>query len=311
MLFRKKCLNCEHEFSTYTSTSKFCCSYCYFKYTYGEHSTVDKNRTLVKVQCAECNKIEYVRPSRAKKYVCCSVECIGKYNKKRFSQKVQLICPICGEIYECKQSKIKNHRTCGKSICRKKWLNVSRQGNNNPNYVTEEDVLKKMATSAMDRYDNDKIYRHIVKHALGLKSSSEIPKGYVIHHKDANHFNNELSNLVVLPKTVHRLLHTRFGNILLRSLHTGLLDRDTFIKMCLPEEWDFYKHIIDLNVTHQAVVKQGELLENPEEDNQQVSIYRNINETSTTNGRVLTDNAEDSNSDTSALLSDNRDDDIV
>ena len=41
-------------------------------------------------------------------------------------------------------------------------------------------------------------------------------------------------------------------------------------------------NIIDLNITHQAVVKQGELLENPEEDNQQPSIYRNIIEGSTT-----------------------------
>lgn len=38
---------------------------------------------------------------------------------------------------------------------------------------------------------------------------------------------------------------------------------------------------------HQAVVKQGELLEIPEEENQHPSIYRNIYEGSTTNERVL------------------------
>ena len=64
----------------------------------------------------------------------------------------------------------------------------------------------------------------------------------------------------------------------------------------------FYKEIIDLNITHQAVQKQGELLERPEVANQQQSIYRNVIEGSTTNGRVLTGKAEDSNSDTSALL---------
>ena len=52
---------------------------------------------------------------------------------------------------------------------------------------------------------------------------------------------------------------------------------------------------------HQAVVKQGELLESPEEDNQQPSIYRNIFEGSTTNSRVLTSNVEDGNANTSAL----------
>ena len=61
---------------------------------------------------------------------------------------------------------------------------------------------------------------------------------------------------------------------------------------------------------HQAVVKQGELLERQEVGNQQPSIYRNIIEGSTTNSRVLTDNAEDGNTDTSALP-DSIGDDIV
>ena len=59
------------------------------------------------------------------------------------------------------------------------------------------------------------------------------------------------------------------------------------------------------------VVKQGELLENPEEDNQQPSVYRNIYVGSTTNERVLADNAEDGNFDTSALPNSNIGDDIV
>jgi group I intron endonuclease len=54
--------------------------------------------------------------------------------------------------------------------------------------------------------------------------------------------------------------------------------------------------------------KQGELLETPtlerqKEDNQQPSLDSNIFEGSTTNNRVQTDNAEDSNVDTSALHS--------
>ena len=61
------------------------------------------------------------------------------------------------------------------------------------------------------------------------------------------------------------------------------------------------KQIIDLNITNQAVVKQGELLENLEVDDQQPSIYRNVYEGSTTNNRVLTEKSEDSNVDTSAL----------
>ena len=57
----------------------------------------------------------------------------------------------------------------------------------------------------------------------------------------------------------------------------------------------------------QVVLKQSELLESPEVDDQQPSIYRNIIEGSTTNSRVLADNAEDSNADTSALPINNGD----
>ena len=61
-----------------------------------------KEKEKIKVVCAECGKIEYVPPSRAEKYVCCSVECLGKYNSKRYSRRVTLTCPICGKTYECK-----------------------------------------------------------------------------------------------------------------------------------------------------------------------------------------------------------------
>lgn len=60
-----------------------------------------------------------------------------------------------------------------------------------------------------------------------------------------------------------------------------------------------------------GVFKRGELLGNPNiRDNQQPSFSRNTNEGSETNNRILTDNAEDSNIDTSALPS-NTSDDIV
>jgi len=40
---------------------------------------------LVEVVCAECGKHELVFPSRAKKYVCCSRNCLGKHNSKRYN----------------------------------------------------------------------------------------------------------------------------------------------------------------------------------------------------------------------------------
>ena len=71
--------------------------------------------------------------------------------------------------------------------------------------------------------------------------------------------------------------------------------------------------IRDVNGKIKTVVfKQGELLEtHNDNDNQQPSISSNAFKGSTTNSRVQTDNAEDSNADTSALPSINTSDDIV
>ena len=255
----------------------------------------------IKVICAECGKEECVVPSRAKRYLCCSRECLGKYNSKRYNKQVELICPICGEKYTCKQSKIEHHKTCGKKECRSKWLSITRTGNGNSNYKIVDDLMQQ-SVHAQGKHDQSKtMYLHIAKKYLKVSSISKLPKGYVIHHKDANHLNNDPTNLIMLPKNVHRLIHTWFGNILIHALHTNIIDRNLFFSMCNEEQKNFYKEIIDLNITHQVVVKQGELLETPEEDNQQPSIYRNIIEGSTTNERVLPDNAEDGNFDTSAL----------
>jgi hypothetical protein len=287
----KICKTCGKTFTTYEPNSKFCSSECY---------NASRNQK-VQVTCAECGKKEFVAPSRAKKYKCCSSECLGKFNSKRYNQQITLTCPICGKKYNCKQSKLKHHRTCGEPDCRKEWLQISRQGEKNNNYrQIEVDVKNNSITHNM--HDKSKtIYQHVVKKVLGFKSTAKLPKGYVIHHKDANHMNNNPDNLVVLPKTAHRLVHTYFGNVLIRALHTKQITKEDFFNCCNDEEKEFYKHIIDLNITHQAVVKQGELLERPEEGNQQPSIYRNIIEGSTSNERDLAHNGEVGNFDTSAL----------
>ena len=299
-----KTLICEHcgkTFLTKKSDARFCSRDCYNNYIKIHGGNHKPRSEKVKVQCAECGKIEYVTLSRAKKYNCCSIECMGKFNSKRYNKKITLVCPICGKEYKCQQSKKKHHKTCGDKQCRSKWLSQIRKGKNNSNYRKIEINLKKNAITEEIHGKSKNIYQHVVKTVLGLSSITKLPKGYVIHHKDANHMNNNPTNLVVLPKSTHRLVHTYFGNVLIKALHTNKITREVFFKCCSEEEKTFYENIIDLNITHQAVLKQGELLEHPEVDNQQPSIYRNIIEGSTTNSRVLADNAEDSNTDTSAL----------
>ena len=262
---------------------------------------------LVEVVCAECGKHEFVFPSRAKKYVCCSRNCLGKHNSKRYNQKVELECPICGKKYLVKKSHINKHRTCGNTSCSSKWRSINNTGKGNPNYKSVAEKLKECGVQ-----DNDKdLHKHIVKEYFGFETLKSLPKNYHIHHKDANHSNNDIHNLVLLPKDAHMLIHRIFGNVLISALHTGKLSREQFFDLCNNEQKEFYKQIIDLDITRQVVVKQGELLETPEEDNQQPSVYRNIYVGSETNNRVLTDSAEDSNVDTSALPINNDSEDIV
>ena len=285
------CENCGKEFLSSEPSVKFCSRECF----------IEKAHSKVEVQCAVCGKIEYVLLSRAKNYKCCSLKCAGKRASKKYRKLVTLTCPICGKKYICKQSKIDHHRTCGENACRSKWLSLTRMGKNNSNYRDIEIDVRKNSVTAEVHDKSKTTYQHVVKKILGLPSTSKLPKGYVIHHKDANHINNMPENLVVLPKHVHRLIHTKFGNILIRGLHTGTLSRKDFFNICTNEEKKFYEQIIDLNITHQVVVKQGELLGSLEEGNQQPSIYRNIIEGSTTNERDLACNGEVGNFDTSAL----------
>lgn len=211
----------------------------------------------IEVICSECGKKELVPPSRAKRYVCCSRECLAKHNSKRYSKKIELTCPICGEIYECKVSKIKHHRTCGKKECRSEWLKRTREGSGNSNYKNVNELLKE--TNSKSTHDKSKtIYKHVVKENFKLSSTTKIPKGYHIHHKDGNHENNVPENLILLDKSTHMLIHRFFGNVLINALHTNKISRDFFFSLCNDVEKEFYSKIIDINITNQELTNDFE-----------------------------------------------------
>ena len=50
-------------------------------------------------------------------------------------------------------------------------------------------------------------YRKIYEKSCGIK----IPKDYEIHHIDMNRENNDISNLVMLPKDLHQEYHKRLN----------------------------------------------------------------------------------------------------
>lgn len=118
-MYTLKCENCGKEFTSKKKETRFCSRNCYQDFCKRTDCLKGTNtKEKVKVVCAECGKVELVCPSRAKKYLCCSTVCLGKYNSKRYNQKITLICPICGTSYVCKQSKVNQHKTCGSKTCR-------------------------------------------------------------------------------------------------------------------------------------------------------------------------------------------------
>lgn len=124
----------------------------------------------------------------------------------------------------------------------------------------------------------DKKYFNIIDGKYYLKPEIDV------HHIDKNGLNNDINNLIPLTRSEHTSIHNNEKTI--------IRDVDGRIKT--------------------VVFKQGELLEtHNDNDNQQPSISSNAFKGSTTNSRVQTDNAEDSNADTSALPSINTSDDIV
>ena len=301
------CVQCGCKFNAKKGAKrKFCSRDCYNAF-YKEHGYYWNKKDRVEVKCLTCGKTEFVTKSRARKYKFCSKKCESISRTKSLEERdfVIKICPTCGKEFIVKKSSEARRICCSKKCDFERRIAIKMyNGENNPNYkgfVIENGVKRK----SYERYKDG--HQRIVFDYFGIK----IPPTYHIHHKDANPSNNDYCNLVILPKETHMLIHRWFGNILLNAVSNKKITRELFFSLCTNEQAELYKNIIDLNITNQAVVKQGELLENSEVDNQQPSVYRNIYVGSTTNSRDLTDNAEVGNADTSALPFDNESEDIV
>jgi len=212
----------------------------------------------IKVQCAVCGKIEYVNPSRARKYKTCSRECMGKYNHIRYSKKVKMICQYCGKEYFVKPSHIYRSHYCSKN-CQIADLPVKFQGSRNPNY--------KGRTLNSDGYikapcPKFTLHRETVKKILGVE---ELPKTLIVHHKDADKHSNNPDNLILLTHKIHTWLHKNVGNYVLKAISEGKIDKQTIIDLAPDEEAkQRLEYIFNTNCTMQSVVlKQGELLGSP------------------------------------------------
>lgn len=253
----------------------------------------------MKLNCVICSK-EFVRfGKQAKIAKCCSVECLGKF----FKGINNCNCLQCKKDFHKKpSSKTTKHGNFCSNVCYGAWKSVNMFGANNPNFrntMYDQDGSRIVWSDTLGRM---KMHHAVVFEYLDIL---KLPKGFCVHHKDCNHQNNTIENLVLLNGSDHRWLHKQYGNATLWAFYNKKVLLEDLISWSNDKKRA--KKLLELNIIEQklsGVFKQGELLENPiinNEDNQQPSLNSNILEGSTTNSQILSINIEDSNANTSSL----------
>lgn len=294
------CLNCGKEFQGKKSAArKFCCKKCSDEYRKGKENP--KLSKKVEVTCANCGKKEFVPPCRAKKYLCCSKQCLGEYRKASHDGQIECICPICKTIFWVKPSRVKRVKTeiCCSKECSNKLKETTYLKENNSQYGLTGD--KNSSFKGSEIISN---YGYILEYCpghpkpcdLSVKTERVRQHRLVIERNyqnfDSKYF-EEINGWVVLKDEydVHHINEIKTDNrlenlqILTREEHTALHNTIRSKKASK------YNKII-------GIIKQGELLGSPEVDNQQPSLSSNTLEGSETSNRVL----RDSNITKSALL---------
>lgn len=208
-------------------------------------------------------------------------------------------CEFCGKKFHRKQSHINKtkHITCSKECCYK-LRSLLYSGENNHQYGLKGNLnasFKGEKTLKKNHNNIDiKVYTpfhpyadyngRVTEHRLIVEQNYKLfdqkyfeeingvvvlKKSSQVHHINFDHNDNRIENLMPVTRSEHTTIHNLFSMIT-RDKETGKIT---------------------------GVIKQGELLEKPEEVNQQPSLSGDTFEGSETNSRVL----RDSNADTSAL----------
>lgn len=289
------CQYCGKEFEAKKSSKrKYCCKQCSSEASKNRRN-LKNTKEKVQVKCVICGKVEFVQPCRAKTYLTCSKECQHIHLAQKFSKKIKCKCAYCGKSIELKPYKYNLvQNPCCSKICANNLKKETYKGSNNHQFglcgplnasFKEGNLLDQNGRSveimvyAPDCPESNQNGR-VKKHRLLIYQNKDrfnkcifkddlIHSDINVHHIDCDHDHNNIDNLIPLTRKQHKSLHAKLGY----------------------NASEILTKII-------GVVKQGELLENLEEDNQQPSLYGNIFDGSETNSRIQLD----SNADTSALL---------
>lgn len=120
-------------------------------------------------------------------------------------------CP-CGETIEVPEHLWVRKKYCSKPCLYKYRVRPSGLKYDikvkNKAWFKKKDKIKPTKKGYLRRRINGKmtrLHRHIMEQHLGRKLSSE----EIVHHKDGNKLNNNISNLVVMTNAEHTRLHKK------------------------------------------------------------------------------------------------------
>lgn len=229
---------------------------------------------MVVMNCVICESEFRRTPKQSLKSKCCSRKCLGEYNKALTLSKSSTICTHCKKEFHMKKSHIERYpnRNMG-YFCSRTCLSEAKKtyylGDNNPNFKGEDLTCDGYLKEYVKGSRVKKVHQRVTLDYLSLLV---IPEEHQIHHRDCNPLNNELDNLALLNKSDHRWLHKNFGSAPLSAYCRG--DISLEILCSWAKDKSRALRLLPLNLIKQKqleVFKLGELLGNPEEDNQQPS----------------------------------------
>ena len=224
----------------------------------------------MKLNCIICNK-EFERFGKqiltAKT---CSKQCLGELKKAEPNTK----CTQCGKDFHLKESSKRRYKRTHGYFCSTKCVADFRKekylGESNPNFRKQVDrCTDGYKLTYLPKFGRIKLHHKVVFETLNI---SKIPSGMCVHHRDCNVDNNSPENLVLLNFSDHKWLHHQFGSATLWAYINNKITLDELLKWT--NNIEDAKRLLPLNLLEQkksGVFKLGELLENPEEDNQQLS----------------------------------------
>lgn len=184
-------------------------------------------------KCAVCGKeIKVYHKIRLEKdSICCSINCMGISYK---SKDLNCECPICHKKFHVKESR-KNK--CKNNYCSRDCFRLAKmeymKGEGNHQYGLKGDLNsswkkdKRITNYGYNKIRvldhpfkdcDDFVFEHRLiaeKHLLNEENSVEIngklylKPDLVVHHKDGNKLNNDVSNLEIMTLSEHTKLHAK------------------------------------------------------------------------------------------------------